>query len=148
MDALLLLLLLLLLLRSVTMSSTRSGFHPRKRIPLDIEPDVILPRRTQGVRDGPNQRVIRRQLGEMIDRRRGRKSPTRCEERKIVRSGEVSIGAVETGEVAGDVGNFLVAGPFEEGGWVGRDGRLLEVLRTWVRGVVVEIYASEWEGAL
>lgn len=64
-----------------------------------------------------------------------------------MRSGEMCIGAVETGEVAGDVRGFLVAGPFEKGGWVGRDGRLLEVLRTWVRGVVVEIHALEWERA-
>lgn len=145
----LLALLLLLMTMLMTMLSLRSSsFNPRDSTPLDIEPDVIRPRRTQRLRDGANQRVIRRQPGEMIDCRRGGKSPARCEEGEFVRSGQMCIGVMETGEIAGDVGDFLVAGPFEEGGWVGRDGGLLEVLRTWVRGVVVQIYASEGEGAL
>lgn len=53
---------------------------------------------------------------------------------------------METGEIAGDVRFAAVAGVFEESGWVGWDRWLLE-LGSWIGGVVVEVYALEWEEA-
>lgn len=142
-----LLLLRLLLLLLVTLC-LRSSLHLRERILLNVEPGVMFSRQTQGFRDCTYQWLVRRQLGEMIDCGRGGKCPARGEEGKIVGSGQLGIGAVETGEVAGDVRFFLVTGPFEEGGWFGRDWWLLELLRTCVGSVVVQIYALEWEGAV
>lgn len=54
---------------------------------------------------------------------------------------------METGEIAGDVRFAAVAGVFEENRWVGWDGWLLE-LGNWIGGVVVEVYALEWEEGL
>lgn len=59
----------------------------------------------------------------------------------------MSIGALETGEIARDVRPFLIAGVFEENGWIRRDRRLLE-LRTRIRSVVVKTYALKREEAV